>query len=314
MIIKLVKTKKIVAILFLSGLLTSCQSDDKVIKIGEEGDYFILRGPAKEFELNTYEAHKTKGKPRKGVLYNTVKKLGGGGGKYFFDRDGNLKHFMRYKNGTKDAKSFIEKEYANGKLVKSSVYSSPKKERKTSIIEYEYDTYGTLLSKLYYERAICETKDFVVYSKNVYEKNKYGDIFKNIDSSFYHYDCDDIDIKVKIRKSNFRYENGKKAENDSRIFDYDGDGNMIRINSKRDPEYTEFYPSGVRKKHSINSENYDEFDEDGYLIKAVTWARKGDIYTCEYSKRDTYGNWTEMIMYEDGNPYLITERQITYYE
>jgi hypothetical protein len=47
-----------------------------------------------------------------------------------------------------------------------------------------------------------------------------------------------------------------------------------------------------------------------------TWYNEENIRnvrsTCEYTY-DAQGNWTQQIWFDDGNPFSVTRRKITYY-
>ena len=126
--------------------------------------------------------------------------------------------------------------------------------------------------------------------KKNFTYNEYDDIVKQIDSSFTPFDCNDIRMSTKVFNRHPKYENGLKIEDDTYLYEYDSEGNLIKKADKNSPTiYYEYYPSGIRKKEYLSPDNYDEFNEDGYYKKRVIALRAGDEYTFEY---DEYGNWT----------------------
>lgn len=253
---------------------------------------------------------------KKGELINgSSLALMGGGGKRMYNEEGKQIGFINYKKGSTNPAYYIENEYSNGNLTKFYTYTTPSKDVLVDKIEHEYDTKNRQVLTRYFEASYCKEKEFWLTGKHVFEYNEYDDITKQVDSSFVYYDCDDIRIRAKVRDYHHVYENGLKTEDNSYLYEYDSDGNMIKKTDKNNPTiYYEYYPSGVRKKEYLGPENYDEFDKDGYYRKSVVALRKGDEYTFEYDEHDEYGNWTQMIIYEDGTPYLIGKRKITYYD
>jgi hypothetical protein len=307
--------KHIAALLILFGLNVGCQSNSQIIKVGTEYDYSILKGPVKKMEENTYEPLLKGRSVEKGKLLNSYNKMLGNGGEQVFDEDGNLIIVIQYEEGGKDAKDYKEYEYSEGKLIRFLAFRTASKNVITRKHEYEYDSLDRVYQKQFFEPSYCEDNKWMLTDKDVFEYNGYNDIIKQIDSSFTHYDCDDIRIRARIINRHPKYENELKIEDDTYRYEYDEEGNLIKKFDKNNPPiYYEYYPSGVRKKQFFNEDYYYEYDEDGYYKKSVHSLRSGNEYFHEYSVIDKYGNWTRMIIYEDGKPYVLGEREITYYE
>lgn len=294
------------------AIITGCESSAQIIIDGD----VILKGPIKSIEINTYKPNYRDSNITKGELVNSSGlTLMGGGGKLIFNEEGKRIGLINYKNGSTDPAYYVANEYSNGNVTKSYTYTTPSKEVLVDKIEREYDTENREVLTRYFEASYCEENQLWLTSKYNLEYNNHNDLIKQIDSSFVHYDCDDIRIRAKVREHHHKYENELKTEDDSYSYEYDKDGNLVKKLEKSNPTiYYEYYPSGVRKKKYLGPENYDEFDKDGYYKKSVVALRKGDEYIFRYSKYDVHGNWTQMIIYEDGRPYLIGERSITYYD
>ena len=301
--------------LLVACLFSSCQSNSQIIKIGDEGEYWILKGPIKKLEVNTYEPVEESKGFEKGKLYNGFEKLSGGGGKWFFDEGGTLMHQVSFKERSTDPKYYFEYEYDNKKLIKRIDYDTPEKKNRIGKLEYIYYPKGLLMSRQFFDVSYCNPNEWMLTGKAVFEYDEYDNAIKMIDSSFAHYDCEDISIRERTVDFHPKYENGRKVEDDTYEYEYDEEGNMIRKSDKGNPPiYYEYYSTGIRKKKFINVDYYYEYDEDGYDKRGVFSLRTGEEYLYEYSNRDKYGNWTRMVIYEDGKPYLIGERTITYYE
>ena len=306
-------TKIVFCLFTIAFLIISCRSNSQIVKIDDVDGYMIVKGPVKEFEIKTFEPLKIKASVQKGQLFNGDGIPGASGGKYFFDEAGIKLRQISYKSGTTEAKFYFEYKYIKNKLVRRTDYNSPAKTRKILEIEHKYDSNGNLKMSQYFDEAICESKELMRTSKDVFEYNSYNDVIKQIDSTFYNYDCDDIDIDTSTYEYHPKYVSGLKVEDDSYKYEYDKERNMIRRNLKGDIQYKEFYPNGIRKKKFINEDYYFEYNEDGYNKKSVFSLRSGKVYTYQYENMDQYGNWTRMVIYEDDRPYLIGNRVITYY-
>lgn len=306
--------RKIGFVVIAISLLMGCTSNSQIIKVGGEHDYSILRGPIKTNEINTYEPILQNGDIVKGKLFNSLKKLSGSGGKQEFDEAGNVIRAMQFKQGDTIAEFYNEYTYSNGNRIEYNAYKSPLKKIKQDKQKFEYDSRNRKIVQKYYGPSFCANEWMLTRKKN-FTYNEYDDIVKQIDSSFTPFDCNDIRMSTKVFNRHPKYENGLKIEDDTYLYEYDSEGNLIKKADKNSPTiYYEYYPSGIRKKEYLSPDNYDEFNEDGYYKKRVIALRAGDEYTFEYGEYDKYGNWTRMIVYEDGKPYLIRERKITYYE
>lgn len=296
----------------LSLSFFACQSNSQIIKDQD----VILRGPIKSVEINTYKPDFKDSAIQKGELVNTSSfTLNGGGGKLIFDKEGRCISFMNYKESSTNAMYYNEYEYSKGNLIKIHGYDTPQKTIKTTKTEYKYDHQNRVYQELSFRLSYCKNDELWLTNKYVFEYNEYNDIIKQIDTSFVHYDCDDVRIRNNVHIRNPQYKNGLRVEDDTYTYEYDQDGNIIKkIDKNNSPMYYEYYPSGVRKKEYLAEDEYDEYDEDGYLIKSTHSVRGGFLYTLKYSDRDEYGNWTRMVIYRDYKPYLIGERTITYYD
>ncbi|MEC7772884.1 MAG: hypothetical protein VX798_17015 [Bacteroidota bacterium] len=307
--------RKIGFVVIAISLLMGCTSNSQIIKVGGEHDYTILRGPVKKSETNTYEPFLKNGDIVRGKLLNDLKKISGSGGVKEFDKEGNLIRAIQYNVGSKNPEYYNEYEYSNGNLMKTLGYKTPSKDVKLSKQEFRYDSNNRVFVEKNFTPSYCENKEWLLTGKYVFKYNENDNVITQIDSSFVPYDCDDIRIRARVIDYHHKYDNGVKIEDDTFLYKYDSDGNLIKKTDKNSPTiYYEYYPSGIRKKEYLSPDNYDEFNEDGYYKKRVIALRAGDEYTFEYDEYDEYGNWTQMIIYEDGTPYLIGERKITYYE
>lgn len=86
--------------------------------------------------------------------------------------------------------------------------------------------------------------------------------------------------------------------------------------------YTITAPNGQVLKTSLYNDMEEaqeiktyEYNDKGWLIKSTMQysADEIDTITYEYSQIDEQGNWRTMLIKQNGKPYGITERQISYY-
>ncbi|USD24427.1 hypothetical protein [Flagellimonas marinaquae] len=268
--------RKIGFVVIAISLLMGCTSNSQIIKVGGEHDYTILRGPVKKIETNTYEPILKNGDIVKGKLFNSLKKLSGSGGKQEFDEAGNVIRAMQFKQGDTIAEFYNEYKYSNGNRIEYNAYKSPLKKIKQDKQKFEYDSRNRIIVQKYYGPSFC-VNEWMLNRKKNFNYNEYDDIIKQIDSSFTPFDCNDIRISTKVFNRHPKYENGLKIEDDSYIYKYDPERNLVRKNFKGDIQYEEFYPSGVRKKKFIHDSYYFEYNEDGYYKKRVHSLRLGHL-------------------------------------
>ncbi|MBW8242521.1 hypothetical protein K1F50_06880 [Muricauda oceani] len=305
-------TKQMFGLMLVMVVMLSCQSNSQVITDWDA----ILRGPIQSVEINTYKPDLKDGTIQKGNLVNTSSfTLNGEGGKRIFNQEGKRIGFTNYKKGSTEPAYHIHNEYSKGNLVESFTYKTPLKKVLLGKEQYEYDNKNREVLARYFEPSYCDNNKFWLAQKIIYEYNEHDDMIRKIDTSFVHYDCDDIRIRANVYERHPVYENGLKVEDGTYTYEYDQDGNMIKkVDKNNPPIYYEYYPSGVRKKRYLAPESYRDFNEDGYLIRATAPVMGGFMYTIVYENEDNYGNWTRMVIYRDNEPYLIGERTFTYYE
>ena len=129
--IQLIKTKKIVTFILLFTVLACSQTNIDKARIGNEYEFYVIHGPIKELNINTYEPVESLKSVVKGKLYNRLGKLGGGGSlKYFFDQEGNLARQISFKENSEEPKFYFEYKYKNKKEIQRITYNSPDKEKK----------------------------------------------------------------------------------------------------------------------------------------------------------------------------------------
>ena len=101
---------------------------------------------------------------------------------------------------------------------------------------------------------------------------------------------------------------------------------MISYSSNGDFMYK--YEAEYQKGRLVSQKFYDEeentltqtahfeYDEQGLLQRTIYKNSKGEIdYTSTFAyKLDEKGNWIEKVEFKDGKPYLLTAREMEYYE
>ena len=211
--------------------------------------------------------------------------------------------------------------------------------------KYKYSEVGDLMEAAEYnEKGKCFGRN--VYTYNSYRQFSTLTVFRSdggIETGVYHYGPNKrLDSIVwsgggTDKKEVYRYDEkqqlaekqlfdkGKQVEKSE--FRYDGQGRII--------EETHTSPDGRRhttlsaydsegRLQSVTQQGKDggqesrtcwEYDRYGNML-VETWYNEENIRnvrsTCEYTY-DAQGNWTQQIWYDDGKPFSVTRRKITYY-
>lgn len=211
--------------------------------------------------------------------------------------------------------------------------------------KYKYSEVGDLMEAAEYnEKGKCFGRN--VYTYNSYRQFSTLTVFRSdggIETGVYHYGPNKrLDSIVwsgggTDKKEVYRYDEkqqlaekqlfdkGKQVEKSE--FRYDGQGRII--------EETHTTPDGRRhttlsaydsqgRLQSVTQQGKDggqesrtcwEYDRYGNIL-VETWYNEENIRnvrsTCEYTY-DAQGNWTQQIWYDDGKPFSVTRRKITYY-
>ncbi|WP_298475070.1 hypothetical protein [uncultured Maribacter sp.] len=180
----------------------------------------------------------------------------------------------------------IEKFDDSGNLIYESSYCPPCFDKNIKIkpsIEkfYSYDEKESLINKKRY------TYDYGLYNDQA---------GKITDSLITHFTPE--------------YKNGKLYKNGGIKYIYEED-NLLKKIFEETGMYEEYYPNGMIKKSALRENSYFEYNLDGYRI--VRKFSKKHYVRNEYDRIDEYGNWTRVIIRENGKPVIYGERTIKYY-
>ena len=210
--------------------------------------------------------------------------------------------------------------------------------------KYKYSEVGDLMeSSEHNEKGKCCGRN--VYTYNSYRQFSTLTVFLSdgsIETGSYHYGPNKrLDSIVwnnpGRRKELFRYnekqklcekqlfEKGKQVEKSE--FRYDEQGRIIEethttSDGRRHTTLSAYDSQG--RLQSVTQQGKDggqesrtcwEYDRYGNML-VETWYNEENIRnvrsTCEYTY-DAQGNWTQQIWYDDGKPFSVTRRKITYY-
>lgn len=208
--------------------------------------------------------------------------------KKVYDREGCLVEYMEYEptNNALDRKVTYEYD-DNGLLLESRLYKELYKGDNDDIyesFEFRYNDNGfaksmtrhdagKLIGRLEMKQSISENGNF-------------------------RYECSSYDEKGQFRKS-FSLEfnrNGQIIEDgfDNYTYRYDSVGRLISV-----------------KRHNYPYFKY-EYDDNGLLLSREDGPEEKCTY--KYEKLDGKGNWIRRVEYDrNGNPVIVTEREIEYY-
>lgn len=211
--------------------------------------------------------------------------------------------------------------------------------------KYKYSEVGDLMEAAEYnEKGKC-------FGRNVYTYNSYRQfatltVFRSdggIETGIYHYGpnrrLDSIvwsgggtdkkevyryDEKQQLAEKQL-FDKGKQKEKSE--FRYDGQGRIIEetnttADGKRHKTLSTYDNTGRLQSVTQQDENGRqesrtcwEYDQYGNIL-VETWYNEENIRnvrsTCEYTY-DAQGNWTQQIWFDDGKPFSVTRRKITYY-
>ena len=211
--------------------------------------------------------------------------------------------------------------------------------------KYKYSEVGDLMEAAEYnEKGKC-------FGRNVYTYNSYRQfatltVFRSdggIETGIYHYGpnrrLDSIvwsgggtdkkevyryDEKQQLAEKQL-FDRGKQKEKSE--FRYDGQGRIIEetnttADGKRHKTLSTYDNTGRLQSVTQQDENGRqesrtcwEYDQYGNIL-VETWYNEENIRnvrsTCEYTY-DAQGNWTQQIWFDDGKPFSVTRRKITYY-
>lgn len=307
---------KNVIIVLLGALILGCTQKlaNKYVIVKTHKNILIYHTP-KEITYFTYKpVIKENGKIVKGEVINKQfsNHAMSNGAVLKFDKEG--RHFQTNLFTQGNTIDFEQRkwEFLNGNKVKYTSSFYPFKEADYLDIE-KYNNQGNLI----YESSFCPA----CFNKNVR--------IKPDDETFYEYD--DIGNLTKKRKYNFdyginynkpvkivdsvitnytpEYKNGKLFKHLGFTFIYKNDTLEKKIEDSG--MYQEFYTNGISKKNYFFKDRYAELNKDGYPI--LSRLSKTHIMTYAYDRVDKFGNWTRVIVKENGKPVLYGERTLTYY-
>ena len=211
--------------------------------------------------------------------------------------------------------------------------------------KYKYSEVGDLMEAAEYnEKGKC-------FGRNVYTYNSYRQfatltVFRSdggIETGIYHYGPNRrLDSIVwsgggTDKKEVYRYDE-KQQLAEKQLFDkgkhkeksefrYDVQGRIIEetnttADGKRHKTLSTYDNTGRLQSVTQQDENGRqesrtcwEYDQYGNIL-VETWYNEENIRnvrsTCEYTY-DAQGNWTQQIWFDDGKPFSVTRRKITYY-
>ena len=211
--------------------------------------------------------------------------------------------------------------------------------------KYKYSEVGDLMeSSEHNEKGKCCGRN--VYTYNSYRQFSTLTVFRSdggIETGVYHYGPNKrLDSIVwsgggTDKKEVYRYDE-KQQLSEKQLFDkgkqvektefrYDGQGRIIEethttSDGRRHTTLSAYDSQG--RLQSVTQQGKDggqesrtcwEYDSYGNIL-VETWYNEENIRnvrsTCEYTY-DAQGNWTQQIWYDDGKPFSVTRRKITYY-
>ena len=210
--------------------------------------------------------------------------------------------------------------------------------------KYKYSEVGDLMeSSEHNAKGKCCGRN--VYAYNSHRQFATLTLFLSdgsIETATYHYSkerlLDSITWNNPVRRKEFFRYNGKGQLCEKQLFEdgkqvernefvYDGQGNIIEesrttADGKRHKTLSTYDDTGRLQSVIQQDENGRqesrtcwEYDQYGNIL-VETWYNEENIRnvrsTCEYTY-DAQGNWTQQIWFDDGKPFSVTRRKITYY-
>ncbi len=270
-------------ILFFCFILLACSGSTKIEKNKNDWKDYKLKGKVKSVKCLYYQCKVNQGKIEKGKLSQM------GAYKYTFNKKGYLLKDEKYKS---DNKIFLYGQWT---------YTYDEKDRKMEehrTIEakyegktvYKYDGKSNKIAEIFYEKNDSFGGEL---------KYEYDDKGNAIKECFY-----DDDHKLE-RTTKYKYDDKgnlieegyyKNAYQGKITYKYDDKGNMIEQDWHN-------IDGKIVNKMTVAYDKYNNIIEEN-------WSDLIRTYKYKYDKK---GNWIEQIMYKNGTPIEIAERDIYYF-
>lgn len=236
-----------------------------------------------------------------------------------YDKNGNMLEGVSYDLDGAELYRLSSIYDDNNNIIETSVNSSMGDDMQRKVI-YKYDEKGNKTAEdMYANETVLVAASTFQYDENDNLIETYMNYVMQNDGGrgVYKYD----DRGNKIEETAYDLEGNFSGKG---IYKYDGENREIEIvsfnaDSSMTTEVAYVYNDLGKVARQTQTRTMRVLREYGdgsgveYISEGDKWHEMTQSYTNEYPEFDQRGNWTKQIIYVDGEPMMVTLREIAYY-